>query len=46
MPFLSVNRMGMLVNMFWQNGDRNLDGKRLPNFSCILFLLAGHPSLA
>ena len=33
----------MLVNTFWQNGDRK-DGKRLSYFSCscILFLSAGH----
>ena len=34
-----------LVNTFWQNGDRK-DGKGLSYFSCILFLLAGHPSLS
>ena len=31
----------MLVNTFWQNGDRK-DGKRLSYFSYILFLSAGH----
>ena len=44
MPFPSAKGLGMLVNTFWQNGDRK-EGKGLSYFSCILFLLAGHPSL-